>query len=43
MDDDRIVGAALRVIVVPGVCFGPGKIALLQGIKTPARFRAPVG
>ena len=32
-DDDQTVGARLRVIVAPGVRLGPGKIALLQGIR----------
>ena len=32
-DDDQTVGPQLRVIVAPGVRLGPGKIALLQGIK----------
>jgi molybdate transport system regulatory protein len=32
-DDDQTVGAQLRVIVAPGVRIGPGKAALLQGIK----------
>lgn len=31
-DEDR-VGARLRVVVAPGVGFGPGKAALLQSIK----------
>ncbi len=30
---NRIVGARLRVVVTPGVGFGPGKAELLQGIK----------
>lgn len=32
-DDDRQVGVRLRVVVVPGVGIGPGKAALLEGIK----------
>lgn len=32
-DDDQTVGPQLRVIVAPGVRIGPGKAALLQGIK----------
>jgi molybdate transport system regulatory protein len=32
-DDDQVVGTRLRVIVAPGVRIGPGKAALLEGIK----------
>ena len=32
-DKDQTVGARLRVVVVPGVRFGAGKAALLEGIK----------
>ncbi|MDI9846620.1 LysR family transcriptional regulator [Rhodoblastus sp. 17X3] len=32
-DDDQKVGAQLRVIVAPGIWIGPGKTALLQGIR----------
>lgn len=33
MKDKDMVGAKLRVVVAPGVGFGPGKAALLEGIK----------
>lgn len=32
-DNDQRAGASLRIIIAPGVRFGPGKIELLQGIK----------
>ncbi|CAN0435332.1 unnamed protein product, partial [Phaeothamnion confervicola] len=30
---DQNIGAQLRVVIVPGVRIGSGKVALLQGIK----------
>jgi molybdate transport system regulatory protein len=30
---NRTVGARLRIVVAPGVAIGPGKAALLEGIK----------
>ncbi len=32
-DDKDSIGAKLRVVVAPGVGIGPGKAALLEGIK----------
>ena len=32
-EDDKAAGAQLRVEVAPGVRIGPGKAALLQGVK----------
>ena len=31
--DDKIARASLRIVISPGVAIGPGKAALLEGIK----------